>query len=115
MVSYSDIRAEKGHLSALLIQVLAIDPLRTAVAIYRYLQLTAMHDRHHLRPPKWYAILTLRYWVHFFRHTRRLLHDSTGEVFRPLSVLERFDMHSRILLLGPRSEGELMHLMSFGI
>jgi SAM-dependent methyltransferase len=95
-------------------QLMRVDALRAFVLLVRYLIFVRLLRR--LRV--WEAASsevsanTVKYNLSAFE--RPLFLQRTRLLIRPLSVIETLAPHSAILVVGPRSEDDLLHLSAFG-
>lgn len=116
MPNPSKVKSSKGLVRHTVDQLLLIDALRYFVAATRYL---------------WYVIVLrrLRTWDlekgiaagvaentihHNLRGIRDLAVARSHFLVRPLSIIETISPESKVLSIGPRSEGELLNLTAHG-
>jgi hypothetical protein len=108
----SDVRRSKGLLRHSLHQSLQIDLVRYGVARARYAWYVGV--RRGLRTLEGQSAVA----EHTVTHNLRGLHDlavvRSLALVRPLSVLEELRPDARILVVGPRTEGELLALVGLG-
>jgi SAM-dependent methyltransferase len=91
-----------------------IEPVRACVLTLRYLYFAKLLRRMRvLRDPSdSVSANTVQYNLSAFR--RPLLLRRTRVLLRPVSVIETLHRDSAILVVGPRSEDDLLHLRSYG-
>lgn len=95
-------------------QLLRVDAIRAVVLIARYLFFTRVLRRLRIweNPSKSVSANTVKYNLSAF--SRPLLLQRTRLLMRPLSVIETLTPAAAILVVGPRSEDDLLHLSAYG-
>jgi SAM-dependent methyltransferase len=95
------------------LQALRMDPVRMRVAYARFVYFTRLRRRLSTLEESGEGIA-----VNAIRHNLKGLSDLTVNrshmLVRPLSVIEALGPESRILAIGPRTEGELLNLFAHG-
>lgn len=98
------------------LQTLSVDGIRYSVALVRYLFFTFVLRR--LRTldldSKSIGVNTVFHNLKNLKGLRMLSVARSHQLIRPLSVVQGLGKHTRVLSVGPRSEGELLNLASVG-
>lgn len=116
MPNPSDVRRSKGTLRHTIDQLLLVDLLRYFVVALRYLWFVKVRRRLvTLRPGAGAdaAVAENTVW-HNLKGLQDMAVNRSHLLVRPLSVMETLPTDSRILSVGPRSEGELLSLAAHG-
>lgn len=97
-----------------LASLMRIEPVRACVLSLRYFYFARLLRRLRVfrHPSDSVSANTVKYNMTAFN--RPLLLRRTRVLLRPLSVIETLDRDSAILVVGPRSEDDLLHLRSYG-
>lgn len=116
MPNPSLVRRSKGTLRHTVDQLLLVDLIRFAVVAVRYLWYVRVRRRLSTYDPATGAAspVARNTISHNLKGLRDLAVNRSHLLARPLSVLERLSVDSRILSIGPRSEGELFNLAAHG-
>lgn len=116
MPNPSDVRRDKGTMRHTLDQLMLVDLLRYLVVGIRYLWFLNVRGRMRtLEPGKGAHLAVAQNTVwHNLKGLRDLAVNRSHLLVRPLSVIETLPTRSRILSIGPRSEGELLSLAAHG-
>lgn len=116
MPNPSDVRRTKGTVRHTLDQLMLVDLLRYLVVAVRYLWFVKVKGRlATLRPGGGAHEAVAENTVsHNLKGLRDLAVNRSHLLVRPLSVIESLRTESRILSIGPRSEGELLSLAAHG-
>lgn len=116
MPNPSDVRRVKGTLRHTLDQLLLVDVLRYLVVAARYFWFVHVRGcMRTLEPGQGAHQAVARNTVsHNLKGLRDLAVNRSHMLVRPLSVVETLQTGSRILSIGPRSEGELLSLAAHG-
>jgi SAM-dependent methyltransferase len=98
------------------IQLLRVDGIRLAVSIIRYFTFVVVLKKLRTFDPKSkdIGVNTVLHNLKGLAHIKSLGVNRSSLLVRPLSVLSELNSLSKILCVGPRSEGELLNLRSFG-
>lgn len=112
MPNPSDVRRSKGLLRHTLHQCLQVDLVRYAVARARYTWFVGIRRR--LRTLDGVPGVAEHTVSHNLKSLRDLAVVRSLALVRPLSVLEQLAPDARILVVGPRTEGELLALVGHG-
>lgn len=103
----------KANLSALLEQAYRVDTVRRIVGVSRYLYFVVLRNR--LRTldseSKNIGINTIS---HNLKGIKDFSVHRSHKLVRPLSVIETLNRDSKVLSIGPRTEGELFNLVGAG-
>jgi SAM-dependent methyltransferase len=116
MPNPSDVRRVKGTLRHTLDQLMLVDFFRYVVVALRYVWFVNIRGRlKTLEPGKGAheAVAQNTVW-HNMKGLRDLAVNRSHLLVRPLSVIEALPTESRVLSIGPRSEGELVSLAAHG-
>ena len=94
--------------------LMRIEPVRACVLTLRYFYFARLLRRMRVfrDPSDSVSANTVKYNMTAF--SRPLLLRRTRILLRPLSVIETLERDSAILVVGPRSEDDLLHLRSYG-
>ena len=116
MPNPSDVRRVKGTVRHTLDQLMLVDLLRYVVVAARYIWFTKVQKRlATLRRGEGADEAVAEHTVsHNLKGLRDLAVNRSHLLVRPLSVIESLHTGSRILSIGPRSEGELLSLAAHG-
>lgn len=112
MPNPSLVRRHKGLLRHSLHQVLLIDAIRYAVAGVRYALYALLLRR--LRTVDGSALVSKHTVAHNLKGLRDLAVTRSMYLIRPLSTVERLAPDCDLLVVGPRTEGELLALIGYG-
>jgi SAM-dependent methyltransferase len=95
-------------------QLMRVDAIRACILLARYLFLARILGRLRVYqdPTDGVSANTVKYNLTAF--SRPLLLQRTRLLVRPLSVIETLSPDSAILVVGPRSEDDLLHLSAYG-
>ena len=111
MPSPSSVRREKGLVRHTVHQLLHVDVIRYVVARSRFLWFVSIRRKLRTLDSPGMATNTVT-------HNLKGLGDFAGSrslyLTRPLSTIERLTTSSRVLVVGPRTEGELFGLVAYG-
>jgi SAM-dependent methyltransferase len=116
MPNPSDVRRVKGTLRHTIDQLMLVDLFRYLVVALRYLWFVNLRGRMRTLEPgqgAHQAVAQNTVW-HNLKGLRDLAVNRSHLLVRPLSVIETLPTQSRILSIGPRSEGELLSLAAHG-
>src|SRR6185503_15939354 len=95
------------------LQALRMDPIRLRVAYARFVYFTRLRRRLSTVEGDGKGVV-----LNTIRHNLKGLTDLTVNrshmLVRPLSVIEALGPESRVLAIGPRTEGELLNLFAHG-
>jgi SAM-dependent methyltransferase len=108
----SSVRRVKGTLRHTRDQLLLVDAFRFGVAALRWLWLARV--RKHLRTVAGTEGVAEHTVSHNLKGLRDLAVNRSLHIVRPLSVVERLDADAELLVIGPRTEGELLAYMAHG-
>lgn len=116
MPNPSVVRREKGLVISTLHQLLLIDIFRYIVAYVRFFYFVKIK-----RSLKTYDLgsqqissIAPSTVMHNLKGLKDLAVNRSLSLVRPLSVIESLDVDSKILTIGPRTEGEILNLMAYG-
>ena len=112
MPNPSAIRRHKGLVRHSLHQTLHIDVMRFAVALARYQWFVRV--RRGLRTLDAVGPISPNTVTHNVKGMRDLAVARSLTLIRPLSVIEGLDPDADVLVIGPRTEGELLALLAHG-
>ena len=112
MPNPSDVRRRKGLVRHTIDQLLLVDVIRYAVSSSRYLWLTRVRRR--LRTLDGQPAVARSTVFHNLRGLRDLAVNRSLFLIRPLSIIESLAVDSDILVVGPRTEGEILALVAHG-
>ncbi len=112
MPNPSLVRREKGLLRHTVHQLLVVDVIRYSVSLARYLWLTRVRRR--LRTLDGRRAVASSTVFHNLRGLRDLAVNRSLFLIRPLSVLESLPVDADVLVVGPRTEGEILALIGHG-
>jgi SAM-dependent methyltransferase len=112
MPNPSDVRREKGLARHTVDQLLLVDLIRYAVSSCRYLWLARVRRR--LRTLDGRPAVATSTVSHNLRGLRDLAVNRSLFLIRPLSVIESLGVDSDLLVVGPRTEGEILALVGHG-
>jgi SAM-dependent methyltransferase len=106
------VRREKGILRHTAHQLLQVDTIRFVVARARYTWFVSI--RHQMRTLDRRAAVAENTVMHNLQGVREVVVDRMSFLLRPLSVVETLAPDADLLVIGPRSEGELLLLLGYG-
>lgn len=106
------VRREKGILRHTAHQLLQVDAIRFAVARSRYFWYADL--RHRLRTLDAHSGVAENTVMHNLKGLGEVVVDRMNVLLRPLSVVEQLTPDADVLVVGPRSEGELLMLLGYG-
>lgn len=113
MPNLSTVRRQKGLIQHTVDQLLGVDVIRFAWAALRYIYYVSI--RHNLKTYSDKDGAVIKEAVsHNLTGLRDLAVIRSVSLIRPLSVIEDLHADADILLIGPRTEGEIMHVRSYG-
>lgn len=105
-------RREKGLLRHTAHQLLTVDVIRYAVAFFRHTWFARV--RSGVATLNGQPAVAMNTVSHNLRGLRDLAVNRSLALIRPLSVIESLAVDSDLLVVGPRTEGEILALMAYG-
>jgi len=112
MPNPSAVRREKGLARHTIDQLLMVDVIRYAVSSCRYLWLNLFGGG--VRTLDGRPAVATKTVSHNLRGLRDLAVNRSLFLIRPLSIIEALTARSDLLVIGPRTEGEILALMGHG-
>jgi SAM-dependent methyltransferase len=106
------VRREKGIIRHTLHQLLQVDAIRFVVARGRYFWFVRI--RRGLRTVDGHSAIAKNTVMHNLKGLGEVVVDRMNVLLRPLSVIEQLAPDADVLVVGPRSEGELLLLLGYG-